>query len=79
MYDLIQTRLARESDYSPSLVLFAEIVINCDKVLRNNPNLHFANIDVYKNLVKFCPFILDSLSRNQILISIKGCNSVTNL
>ena len=32
-----------------------------------------------QNLVKFCPFILKILSKNLILESIKGCNSVANL
>ena len=32
-----------------------------------------------QNLVKFCPFILKIWSKNQILESIKGRNSVTNL
>ena len=32
-----------------------------------------------KNLDKFCPFILKILSKNQILTSIKGRNSVANL
>ena len=32
-----------------------------------------------QNLVKFNPFVLKILSRNKILISIKECNSVTNL
>ena len=31
------------------------------------------------NLVKFCPFILKIWSKNQILTSIKGRNSVANL
>ena len=31
------------------------------------------------NLVKFCPFIFKILSRNEILTSIKGRNSVANL
>ena len=30
-------------------------------------------------MVKFCPFILKILSRNEIMISTKGCNSVANL
>ena len=30
-------------------------------------------------LVKFCPFILNILSRNEILTSIKGLNSAANL
>ena len=32
-----------------------------------------------RNLVLFCQFILKILSKNQILTSIKGCNSVANL
>ena len=32
-----------------------------------------------QNLVKFCPFILKIWSKNLILESIKGCNSVANL
>ena len=32
-----------------------------------------------RNLAKFCPFILKILSKNQILTSIKGRNSVSNL
>ena len=29
-----------------------------------------------QNLVKFCPFIVKILDKNNILTSIKGCNSV---
>ena len=32
-----------------------------------------------QNLVKFCPLVLKILSRNEILTSIKGHNSVANL
>ena len=32
-----------------------------------------------QNLVKFCPLVLKILSRNEILRSIKGRNSVANL
>ena len=32
-----------------------------------------------QNLVKFCPLVLKIMSGNEILTSIKGCNSVTNL
>ena len=32
-----------------------------------------------QNLVKFCPLVLKILSGNEILISIKGHNSVANL
>ena len=31
------------------------------------------------NLVEFCPFILKIWNKNQILVSIKGHNSVANL
>ena len=32
-----------------------------------------------QNLVLFCQFVLKILSKNQILTSVKGCNSVANL
>ena len=32
-----------------------------------------------QSLVSFCPFVFKILSKNQILISIKGRNSVANL
>ena len=32
-----------------------------------------------QNMVKFCPLVLKILSENEVLTSIKGCNSVTNL
>ena len=32
-----------------------------------------------QNLVLFCQLVLKTLSKNQILTSIKGCNSVANL
>ena len=32
-----------------------------------------------QNLVLFCQLVLKKLSKNQILISIKGCNSVANM
>ena len=32
-----------------------------------------------QTLVSFCQFVLKILSKNQILTSIKGCNSVANL
>ena len=34
---------------------------------------------MYTNLVLFCQFVLKILSKNQILTSIKGRNSVANL
>ena len=36
-------------------------------------------IKCIQNLDKFCPSILKILSENQILTSIKGCNSVEHL
>ena len=45
-----------------------------------NPNVDLVNDNVYKNLVKFCPFILKIWSENlENLESIKGRNSVANL
>ena len=32
-----------------------------------------------QNLVSFCQFVLKTLSKNQNLTSIKGCNPVVNL
>ena len=40
-----------------------------------NPNVDLVN----DNLIKFCPFILKIWSKNLILESIKGRNSVANL
>ena len=31
-----------------------------------------------QNLVSFCQFVLKILNKNQILTSIKGCNSIVN-
>ena len=47
--------------------------------MQYNLKLDLVNINVYKNLVKFCTFILKILSGKEILTSIKGRNSVTNL
>ena len=44
-----------------------------------NPNVDLVNDNVYKNLVKFCPFILKIWCKNLIFESIKGRNSVANL
>ena len=40
-----------------------------------NPKLNLSMIMYIQNLVKFCPFVLKILSKNQILTSIKGRNS----
>ena len=45
----------------------------------NNPNLDLVNVNAYIKLGKFCQFVLKILSGNEILKSIKGHNSVTNL
>ena len=44
-----------------------------------NPNIDLVNDNVYTNLVKFCPFILQIWSKTQILTSMKGRYSVANL
>ena len=44
-----------------------------------NPNVDLVNDNEIQNLVKFCPFILKIWSKNLILESIKGHNSVANL
>ena len=44
-----------------------------------NSNLVLSVIMCIQNLVKFCPFILKIWSKNLILESIKGRNSVANL
>ena len=52
------------------------------KKTSNNPKLNLVNVNAHtctKNLVKFSQFILKILSGNEILTSIKGHNSVTNL
>ena len=41
-----------------------------------NPNVDLVNDNGIRNLIKFCPFILKIWSKNQILKSIKGRNSV---
>ena len=43
-----------------------------------NPNL-VQMVMCIRNLVTFCQFVLKILSKNQILTSIKGRNSVANL
>ena len=44
-----------------------------------NNDIDLVNDDVYTYLVLFCQFILNILSKNRILTSIKGSNSVANL
>ena len=45
----------------------------------SNPNLDFIHINALTKLVKFYPFVLKILCRKEILMSIKGHNSVTDL
>ena len=49
----------------------------------NNPKLDLVNVDVHTKfgqiLVRFCPLILNILSGNYMLTSIKGCYSVKSL
>ena len=51
----------------------------CEKIMIYNIYIDLVNTDVYTNLVLFCQFVLKTLSKNQILTSIKGRNSVANL
>ena len=46
-----------------------------------NPNLDLVNDNVYTKFghINFCQFVLKILSKNQILTSINGRNSVANL
>ena len=55
-------------------------VANLRKTTIYFTNVDLVNDDVYiQNLVLFCQFVLKILSKNQILTSIKGRNSVANL
>ena len=55
-------------------------VANLQKMMLYNPNLDLVNDKMcIQNLVTFCQFVLKILSKNQILTSIKGRNSVANL
>ena len=45
----------------------------------SNPNLDLININALIKFGEFYPFVLKILSGNEILISIKGHNSVKNL
>ena len=50
----------------------------CKKNVLYNPNLDLINVNVYTK-VKFCLLVLKIFIENEIMTSIKGCNSVTNL
>ena len=50
----------------------------CQNMMLYNPNVDLVNDNVYTK-VKFCPFIIKIWSKNLILESIKGRNSVANL
>ena len=54
-------------------------VANLQKLTLYNPNVDLVKDNCVISLVEFCPFILKILSKNQILASIKGRNSVANL
>ena len=78
----IPTRIVRGSENSPAIALsenkdiFRSISLFKKLMAGNNPDV---NSNVYTKFCKFCQFILKILSKNQILTSIKGCNSVANL
>ena len=52
---------------------------NLRKMPGKKPNLNLLNMNAYIKLSKLYPFVLKILSGNEILISIKGQNSVTNV
>ena len=54
-------------------------VANLQKMAHYNPNVDLVKDKCVINLVEFCPFIFKILSKNQILASVKGRNSVANL
>ena len=51
----------------------------CKKLCFTIPTLIVSMIMCMQNLVTFCQLVLKILSKNQILTSIKGRNSVANL
>ena len=51
----------------------------CEKQLFTIPTRIMSMMMCIQNLVSFCQFVLKILSKNQILTSIKGSNSVVNL
>ena len=68
------TRIVRGSDYSPASELFSSVR---KTMTGNNSKLDLVNVDARKKrLVRFCQFILKILSGNEILMSIKGRNSL---
>ena len=73
MFEIIETRTVRGSDYSPA----KELSEQKDKLVTATADTekYFEKI----SLVKFCLLVLKILSGNEILTSIKGRNSVANL
>ena len=63
------TRTVRGSDYSHPVELSEQ----------NEKKFILSTVMCIQNLVKFCPLVLKILSGNEVLTSIKGCYSVTNL
>ena len=51
----------------------------CEKQLFTKPRRILSMMMCMQNLVSFCQFVLKILSKNRILTSIKGSNSVGNL
>ena len=54
-------------------------VVLCEKQLFTIPMQILSMIMCIQNLVLFCQFVLKILSKNRILTSIRGSNSVVNL
>ena len=57
-----ETRIVRESDYSPTSGLFAEIV---KKMLQNYPNVNLAQIDVYTKIGPILSICSQDIERKQ--------------
>ena len=68
-----KTRIVRASDYSPASGLSSRVR---KTMTGNNPKQDLVNVDAIKRLVRFCQFVLKILSGHEILMSIKGCNSI---
>ena len=66
----LSTRLVRGSDHRPAIALsedkyiFRGITLFEKLMAGNNPEIDLVNDNVYKKMVKFCPFILKILSKN---------------
>ena len=75
IYLLSRYRAETKFWHKPRAKTLLQISKMCHVTL--NPKLDIVNIKAYIKFVKFCQFVLE-MSRNEMLTSIKGHNSVTN-